>query len=289
MPDYDITILTNDEYINNPKSYAAMEDQVLCDALLNKGFRVARKSWTNPSFDWSSTARAIFRTTWDYFHRPKEWQLFLDHISEKTELINPMEMVRWNMDKHYLGDLSERGIQVPETRYLEIGESRSLAQLQKETSWKDMILKPCFAGTARHTYRLNPENLESHEALYAKLIKEEAFMLQPFLKNVVTQGEVSMVIIGGQYSHAVIKKAKAGDFRVQGDFGGSVALYESTTEEIDFALNTVLQCDTLPVYARVDIVKDNEQQLSLIELEVIEPELWFRLKPEAADMLAEMI
>ena len=105
----------------------------------------------------------------------------------------------------------------------------------------------------------------------------------------VERGEVSLMIMGGKFTHGVLKIAKLGDFRVQDDFGGSVQDYKPTTEEIDFAEKTIQACDPPPSYARVDIIRDNNDKLALIELELIEPELWFRLQPKAAQMLAEAI
>jgi glutathione synthase/RimK-type ligase-like ATP-grasp enzyme len=121
------------------------------------------------------------------------------------------------------------------------------------------------------------------------LIKKEAMMLQPFQQSVPQKGEVSMMIMGGQYTHAVLKKAKAGDFRVQDDFGGTVELYEPSNAEIAFAEKVVAACAVPPLYARVDIIEDNAGDLAVIEMELIEPELWFRLKPEAADVLAAAV
>ena len=98
-----------------------------------------------------------------------------------------------------------------------------------------------------------------------------------------------MMVFNGKFTHAILKKAKAGDFRVQDDFGGSVSDYSPTNEEITFAENTVKACPELPIYARVDIFTDNNTKIALSELELIEPELWFRHHPEAATVLAEAI
>ncbi len=292
MEPYDFIILTDNNFIKPPTSATQtgwQEDTILAEALRRKGFTVGRKSWSDPEFDWSHARAAIFRTTWDYFDRFDEWKNWLKMVSSKTQLINEAELVNWNMDKHYLGELQEHGINVPETRYVEIGEKTSLTLLHEETGWTDTILKPCIAGSARHTYRLNPENLREHEDQFQELIQTEAMMLQPFQHNILTWGEISLMVIGGVCTHAVIKTAKAGDFRVQDDFGGAVSLYEPNAEEMAFAEKAVAACNTLPVYARVDIIRDNQDQLALIEIELIEPELWFRLKPEAADTLADFM
>ena len=98
-----------------------------------------------------------------------------------------------------------------------------------------------------------------------------------------------MMVFNGKFSHAVLKAAKPGDFRVQDDFGGSVKMYTPTVEEIEFAENTVKACQELPIYARVDIFTDNDNHIALSELELIEPELWFRYFPQAAKKLASAI
>jgi hypothetical protein len=103
------------------------------------------------------------------------------------------------------------------------------------------------------------------------------------------RGEVSFMVFGGKYSHAVLKKAKAGDFRVQDDHGGTVHPYEASTEEITFVQNVMAKCKTVPVYGRVDVTWDNDNQLALVELEIIEPELWFRKSNNAAPMLATAV
>lgn len=292
METFDIVILTDDTYIQNTTPATEncwQEDSLLRKAFESKGLKVGRKSWADSDFDWANTKAAIFRTTWDYFDRFDEWKAWLRHVSTKTRLINQEELVFWNMDKHYLRDLEAGGINIPETRYVEVGEKTSLHLLHQETGWIETILKPCVAGSARHTYRLNLKNLAEHEDRFQELIDREAMMLQPFQHSILSQGEISLIVIGGTYTHAVIKKAKAGDFRVQDNFGGSVMLYEPNQEEMDFAEKAVAACQSLPAYARVDIIRDNHDQLALIEIELIEPELWFRLKPEAADRLAEFL
>lgn len=294
MAMYDITILTDDRYFNpqNPDWYVnniLKEDGLVKTALENKGFKVTRKSWSDPEFDWSNTKAVLFRTTWDYFDRYAEWKEWLENTSKVTQMINPFSTIQWNMDKHYLGDLKKKGVNIPETLYLERGTQTTLADLLKETGWNDCILKPCISGAARHTYKLNQNNIREHEATFQQLIAEEAFMLQPFQKNVVEKGEVSLMVMGGQFTHAVLKVAKPGDFRVQDDFGGTVHEYTPNKEEIAFAEKAVAACSPQPFYARVDVIRDNNNELAVIEMELIEPELWFRMKPEAADVLAKAV
>lgn len=294
MNAFDLVILTDDRYVKPSHTdplveNLLLEDHLVKEALEKQGFKVARKSWSDPDFDWSSTDAVIFRTTWDYFDRFQEWGNWLESTSKVTKMINPYELVTWNMDKHYLGDLRNRGVHIPETRFIEIGENTTLKLLFEETGWKTAILKPCISGASRHTYKLTPENLAAHEEVFGELISKEAMMLQPFQKNIVEKGEISLMVMGGQFTHAVLKIAKPGDFRVQDDFGGTVHEYDPTAEEMAFAEAAVNACEPHPFYARVDIIRDNNDQLAVIELELIEPELWFRLNPDAAETLAETV
>lgn len=291
---YDFVVLTDDRYVapitlDENVQNILTEDGLVLDALKANGYRVTRISWSDPEFNWASTQAVIFRTTWDYFDRFEEWKAWLASTSKLTEMVNPYALINWNMDKHYLRDLNDRGINIPATRYIEIGEETNLKALYHETGWTDCILKPCVSGASRHTYKLNVDTLQEHEEIFQTLIAKEAMMLQPFQKNVVEKGEVSLMVMGGEFTHAVLKVAKPGDFRVQDDFGGTVHLYDPSSEEIAFAEKAVAACDPQPTYARVDIIRDNNDQLALIELELIEPELWFRLKPEAAEVLAKAL
>jgi glutathione synthase/RimK-type ligase-like ATP-grasp enzyme len=294
MLTYDLIVATCDKY-DNPETISPYaqnvltEDSLVVQAFERKGLKVGRKSWSDKDFDWSCTKKVLIRTTWDYFERYEEWQEWLKLVASKSQLFNPLSLVQWNMDKHYLGDLKARGVNIPDTIYIETGAQTSLTSLLAKNQWEDIILKPCVSGASRHTYKLSRNNLTEYEVTFQTLIKDEAFMLQPFQQNVVEKGEVSLVVIGGQFTHAVLKVAKAGDFRVQDDFGGKVHPYAPSTEEMAFAEKAVAACKPTPFLARVDIIKDNNGQLAIIEIELIEPELWFRMYPDAAEVLANSI
>ena len=294
MRAYDIVILTDHRYVN-PKEVTAynanvlLEDQLVQDALEKQGFRTHRKSWDDATFDWSTTRFALFRTTWDYFDRFDEFSLWLDTASKQTAFINSEKLIRWNIDKRYLKDLEEKGICIPPTRVVEKGEQITLTSIHEQFHFEDLVVKPVFSGAARHTYKVTKENLSQHEPIFQNLVAQEPMLVQTFQKRIVTEGEKSLILFDGVYSHAVLKIAKKGDFRVQDDFGGSVDEYHPTQEEIIFAEKTLAALDEKPSYARVDIFNDNNNAVALAELELIEPELWFRNQPSAADALAKAV
>lgn len=294
MHTYDVTLLTDSRYVNPYEltdyvKNVLHEDLLVKQALESRGLRVSRTNWDNPDFNWSKTRYIIFRTTWDYFNRFAEFSEWLKRVSTQTKLINPLNTIHWSLDKHYLHDLEIKGIQIPQTIFIEPGEKRNLAEIAKNTGWQEIVIKPAISGAARHTYRLNENNIKEHEAVFRELIQSESMLLQEFQKNILTKGEVAFMLFGGRYSHAVLKKAKQGDYRVQDDFGGSVHDYTPTVEEIIFAEKAVAACESVPVYARVDVIWDNENKLCVSELELIEPELWFRKSSKAAELFAEEV
>jgi glutathione synthase/RimK-type ligase-like ATP-grasp enzyme len=290
----DFVLLTEDRYINpeNITDYISnilADDAIVTSALENNGFKVLKKSWCDATFDWSSTRFVIVRTTWDYFDRFEEFDSWLEATSAKTTFINSMDTLRWNMDKHYLADLRSKGVNIVETYFIETGDRRSLDFIFNELELEEAVLKPVISGAARHTYRLNNDNITAHNQIFNQLISSEAMIIQPFQHEIINKGEVAFMLMGGIFTHAVLKKSKAGDFRVQDDFGGTLHDYTPSLEEIQFAEKAVAACSELPMYARVDIVHDNYGQLAVMELELIEPELWFRRQPDAAKLLVESI
>jgi len=297
---YDVIILTDNRYLNDSKTdqykhNVYYEDRLVYHALAQKGLKALRLAWDDMLFDWSSTKSILFRSTWDYFDRFEEFSNWLEKVSKQTLLLNSKNLIQWNIDKHYLLDLEEQGIHIAKSHFIEKGASTTLAQLHDILKWDETVLKPCISGAARHTYRLSSKkdyeggNLKQHEQIFQKLINKEAMLLQPFQNNIVDKGEISMMLFCGKFSHAVLKKAKPGDFRVQDDFGGSVFNYTPTEAEIIFSEMVLKACSEKPIYARVDIFEDNHGQITLSELELIEPELWFRHHKQSALLLAECI
>jgi glutathione synthase/RimK-type ligase-like ATP-grasp enzyme len=293
-PTIDVALLTESRYErpDRPDWYVSQvlaEDELLAAAFERRGVSTARVDWARADFPWSSARCALFRTTWDYFHRASEFLAWLDRVSGQTRLINSPAVIRWNMDKHYLADLRDRGVHTVPTHFVEAATSASLPAVLDETGWDEAVLKPVISGAARHTYRIDARNASEHDAVFHELLKAEAVMLQPFQRAIVDSGELSLMVVGGEYTHAVRKVAGPQDFRVQDDHGGTVHPYTPPPDEIRFAEHTVRACNPPPVYARVDMLRDNDGELAVMELELVEPELFMRLHPPAAEALAGQV
>jgi glutathione synthase/RimK-type ligase-like ATP-grasp enzyme len=304
---WDVLLLTEGQYVKRlPEADYGMppwyidqifeEDRLVTAALEALGLRVGRADWSDASVDWRLTRAALFRTTWDYFRRFEEFKSWLHRAAEQTQLINPATVIAWNFDKFYLRDLITAGVEVAPTLFLECGDKRSLADLFGETGWNEAVIKPAVSGGARDTYRIIAASSSGLEAQYARLIANERMLFQKFLPAISGdgpgRGEVSVMAMGGKVTHAIRKVAAPGDFRVQDDHGGRVLPHQASAEEVSFAQRVITACPHAaqrPLYHRIDMVRGPQGELTLCELEMIEPELWLRNCPSAAGELAAAI
>jgi len=292
----DVALLTDSRYVASdaPEGDWYFNNILRDDALLQK-FLEERKitslrvDWADPDIDWSKFRCAVFRTTWDYFERIHEFTAWLKQTEKQTQVCNAPDLIWWNLDKHYLRDLDNRGVPVVPTRFIEKGSTLNLPNLLRETGWDEAVIKPCVSGAARHTYKVNQENVTNIQDVVQPLLKEESFLLQPFLRHVVETGEDSLIVLNGEVTHAIRKVAKPGDFRVQDDHGGTVQQYSPTKEQVSLALQAMHACDPIPVYGRVDMVRDTNGRWVVMEVELIEPELWLRFHPSASKQFAVAI
>ena len=288
---YDVVILTDNRY-ENPKSIdwyvqqVLTEDNLLKTELEKLDLRVVKKAWNSLDFNWSETKFAIFRSTWDYFDKFRDFKKWLEKVKKETTFINSYELINWNLDKKYLIELNKKGVNIPTSEIITKEDNLNLESLFKKHDFSEAIIKPTISGAARETYKISKNNFFKYEKKFFDLKSKEDLIFQEFLSNIISKGEISLIFIGENYTHAVKKIAKEGDFRVQDDHGGSVEVYDASKEEILFAQNCLAKCPILPVYSRVDIIYDNESEISLGEIELIEPELWFRNNKTAAKLLA---
>jgi glutathione synthase/RimK-type ligase-like ATP-grasp enzyme len=292
----DVALLTDRRYVANTAAESdwylgniLADDRLLQAALSRRGLTARRVDWADPQVNWSEFRCAVFRSTWDYFERFEEFSAWLDRVARETRVCNPVSTVRWSTDKHYLADLEARGVPVVPSRFLERGSTHRLADVLGEAGWDEAVIKPCVSGAARHTYRVNLDTAGETDPILNSLLAAEAMIVQPFQADIVRTGEDTLMMFGGRYSHAVRKVAKPGDFRVQDDHGGTVHEYHPTAEQIDLAERAVAACQPLPVYGRVDMTRGADGRLAVMELELIEPELWLRYHPPAADTFADAV
>ena len=264
------------------------DDQVLANALLARGVDVTPIPWTElDPYAIIDSPPIVLRSTWDYHRVPTMFGTWLQSLEDSGRAAwNPPSIACANIDKIYLRELAAAGIEIPKTRWIDGATRDSLAAAIADEGWSRAVLKPRVAATAYGTFLIDRDTSLTDDDLAPA--RSSGALLQEFIPEVVDRGEVSLVYFGGSFSHAVVKRARNGEYRVQKDFGGRVEPMAPSTAALEFAdrVMTLAGADTL--YARVDMVEANRGPL-LMELELIEPELYFLFVPEAANRLAELV
>jgi glutathione synthase/RimK-type ligase-like ATP-grasp enzyme len=264
------------------------DDAVLAAALRPLGIEVTPMPWTEiDPFASVDAAPILLRSTWDYHRVPTMFGIWLQALQDSRRTVwNSPAAALGNIDKRYLRQLEERGIAIPKTRWIDRPEVASVRGAMAGEGWAQAVLKPRIAATAYGTF-LIAEDTELNEDDLSPA-RASGALLQEYVAEIADRGETSMVYCDGAFSHAVVKHARAGDFRVQKDFGGSVEAATPSPEMVAFGDRVMATIPEQPLYARVDVVESARGPL-LMELELIEPELYFLVSPEAAGRFAVAI
>ncbi len=262
-----------------------VDDRPFQTALAAAGVEVLVPAWDDAEFDWSGVEAAILRTTWDYVPRHAEFAAWIRRVAGLTRLFNPAPLVLWNLDKRYLRELAARGAPLAPTEWIAPGATSDLAALIVGRGWRTAFLKPVIGASASGTLRFTTDaaGLATAARHLATTEAPAGFMLQPYLPRVESEGERSLIFFGGAYSHAVRKVPVRGDYRVQDDYGASDGPHTPTDAEREaarLALNAMPFAEP-PLYARVDLLSDESGRPVLVELEMVEPSLFFRHDPAA--------
>ena len=263
----------------------AADDQLLADALQPLGVGVDPVPWTEiDPYALVDAPPIVLRSTWDYHRIPTMFLTWLSALEDSGRTVwNNPAIARGNIDKIYLKDLASAGIAIPRTRWLDRADQPSVRHALDEERWSQAVLKPRIAATAYGTFLVTPDTALSDDDLSP--VRTSGALLQEFVPEIIDRGEVSLMYCDGAFSHAVSKRAKAGDFRVQQDFGGVVTPVAPPKNVIAFADRVMATVPGPQLYARVDVV-DTDRGPLLMELELIEPELYFLIVPSAAGQFA---
>jgi glutathione synthase/RimK-type ligase-like ATP-grasp enzyme len=227
--------------------------------------------WSSPEADWSQYDAVIVRSCWDYHLRVDEFREWIDHLQRQgIRVFNSPGLIRWNIDKRYLRELP---VSIPHSIWLASDEDIELSDVCRTNSWPAAVVKPLISASAYKTQRSG-----------AGAVCGPA-LIQEYLPEIESAGEWSLMYFAGTFSHAVRKRAAAGDFRVQAEFGGTAELASPPRNLLLAAERAMETLASQPLFARVDLVERGASAL-LMELELIEPELFLHLSPGASERLA---
>ncbi len=197
------------------------DDRTLLRPLADRGITAEPAMWSDPDYPWQDCDAVVIRSCWDYHLRSEEFLRWIAWLEASgCSVWNPPAMIRWNADKSYLRSLENQGIPIVPTLWCEPGETPSLAVALRDQGWTNAVVKPRISATAHRTQLVEAKNAEAGQSLFEELAAGPGVMVQEFMDSIVSEGEWSLIFFGGQFSHAVLKTAKPGDFRVQNDFGG---------------------------------------------------------------------
>lgn len=265
------------------------DDRLAVDELGRRGAEIEPAVWDDPGVRWSRYDRVVIRSCWDYHHRVDEFLAWLDRMeAEEIPLWNPARVVRGNVDKAYLAELAAAGLPVVPTVHRERGAVVDLAGLLGERGWSEAVIKPSVSASAFRTLRIGRGEAAATQGELDALLAASGVLIQPFLAEIQTRGEWSLIFLRGEYSHAILKLPGAGDFRVQQELGGSADAASPPPALIEQARAVVAEIPGPWLYARVDGV-EIDGVFTLMELELIEPSLFLVSDGEAPARFAEAI
>lgn len=260
-------------------------DRALIPILAEKDIVAVPVVWNAPNVRWQDFSALVVRTTWDYYKEAEAFRRWLDAMEQiGVPVFNPVSVVRDNMHKFYLKRFQEKGIAIVPTLFSAAPAPLAFDTLQAQ-GWNKIVIKPAVSAGSflTDTYALSALTRDH----FQEIVSQGDWLIQPFLPEIETQGELSMIFFNGSFSHAVLKKPKAGDFRVQKQYGGQYQRVDPSAELLQVAQHiATLENDLL--YARVDgIIIDN--QFHLMELELIEPDLYFEFGEDISQRFAASV
>lgn len=245
-------------YSGLPELHAS--DRALIPLIEAKGWEAFPVIWDDPTVDWSNWDALLIRNPWDYYEKPQAFQEWLAQLT--VPLWNSLDLVQWNFHKFYLQELESKGVPIIPTIFYEASASSDAPAIP----WEQIVCKPAISAGSYQTQRLNLEQFTWPTA--------GDWLIQPFIPEIQTDGEYSMIYFGNTFSHAIKKQPVAGDFRVQRQYGGYYSPFEPTSQQWEVAQKALEAIPFSPVYARVDGVMMGDQY-RIMEIEMIEPDLYF--------------
>lgn len=239
------------------------------------------RPWSDPG-DLSGFALVLPLLAWGYQRAATDWYTALDRW-EGLPFANSVETLRWNTDKGYLADLEAAGVAIVPTRVIDALSDADLAAARD--AWGDdaLVVKPAISGGADGTYRLAPGVPVPADVVGKRML------VQPLMPRIATEGEYSLFLFEGAFSHAILKRPAEGDFRVQEQFGGTEIAIDAPEPALALARAAIAAAPARPLYARADMVRDEAGDFRLMELELIEPSLFLQFAGDGGKMFAEAV
>ena len=267
----------------------AESERLMLPHLAAAGIETEIVDWRSASCDFSRFDLIVLRSCWDYHLHTAEFIDWLQRVAQTAPVLNAVDTVLWNHNKFYLREVEALGIEIAPTIFGTGNAAIGPQDRSQIKSWSKIVVKPAVSASAHKTWLMDGAALPT-DADMAQQMGGEPFLIQQFIPEIQTGGEISFIYIHGVFSHAALKRPVAGDFRVQQEHGGSAELFHPSTALLDQVNRIVV---TVPqvrdsLYCRIDAIA-RDGKLVLMELELIEPELFLALAEGAAKRFAKAI
>lgn len=264
-------------------------DRLVQRALEARGASVEARAWNAPGAGWDGFDAIVLRSNWDYHFEPEAFRAWLDRLERAgARVFNPPALVRWNLSKAYLLELARAGVPTVATVVLEDETRAGLEAVMAARGWPRVVMKPVISASAHDTRLVSATSTEEAAAALASGALRRPVLVQPFVEEIQTRGEWSLIFIETELTHAVLKRPAAGEFRVQPRLGGTVETPTPSDEIRTVARAALDALPAPPLYARIDGV-ETADGFQIMEVEVNEPGLFFPHAPAAAARLAEAL
>lgn len=259
-------------------------DKLLLDAFKRQGDSAIPVVWNNPSIVWEDFDAVIIRSCWGYYHEVEAFERWIATLQQQqVPLLNTPDQVRWNIHKNYLLDLGSKGAPIPDTLVVKQNDKRTLQEILNDIRKDTVVIKPCYGASAFGVMKVTKDN--ASETKYKSLLSTGDVLVQSFIPE-IHDGEYSAIFINSTLSHTVLKRPKPGDFRSNHEWGGTEELAKLGAPIISEITRMLRQCISDTLYARLDFVI-TPRGLVLMELELIEPYLFFEFDTHAPAKFAE--
>jgi glutathione synthase/RimK-type ligase-like ATP-grasp enzyme len=264
-------------------------DRLFLEELRRRGYEAAPRTWDDERVDWRAWDVVVIRSCWDYHLKIERFRSWIAELERSgVRLVNRPGVLRWNMHKGYLLEVARAGGRIPPTRLVPKGSPRSLRDELRDAGWPSAVIKPAISASGHSTRLIDGHPRDEDERNYEEMRTTGDVLLQAYVPEVGQHGEWSLVFFDGRYSHAALKRAAPGEFRVHIEWGGTVERSEPPPPLVREAQALIDALDLGATYARVDGT-EIDGHLVVMELELIEPELFFDCHPDAPARLADAL
>ena len=266
-----------------------IDDEHAVQPLADLGWQVSTVSWRQRQIPWSRYDAVIIRSTWDYWNDVDGFLEVLKAVDASTRLANSLQLVHWNLAKTYLREIESKGVAIVPTLWPRQLDAASVSDFFNQLGCAEIVIKPVVGANGEDTFRLRRGFDPAELSGIIPLFRNRRCMVQRFMPCILAEGEYSLFFFNGDFSHAILKVPAAGEFRSQEERGAEIRPVGPEQKLLQRGRKALKTIDPAPLYARIDMVRDEGGDFVVMELELIEPSLYLRTDPGAPKRFAEAV